>query len=172
MRSLRWIIAVGGLAAVLTVTGCATTTAPAVTSPSAAAPTPETRPLVLPSAGTESGGDAATFPDQQEAVAVAEAALTAVVNHDRPYDEWWPDLSQYLAVDAQHAWEYTDPRLVSASTVTGLGSVVAAPSSTLIVVGIPTDAGVWRLEMVRQVEDGAGQGPWLAFTLTPPDEKS
>lgn len=96
--------------------------------------------------------------------------MAAFVAHTRSYDAWWADLSQYLTPEASVAWEFTDPRLIVASTITGPASVFDAPSSTFVIVDVPTDAGSWRLELVKVVEVDAGAGVWKVFTLQPPEE--
>lgn len=143
------------------------------TVPSAVPTAPNTqdtsRPVTLPTAGTDSGGDFATLQRQQEASQVAEAAMVAFVAHTRSYDAWWADLSQFLTPEAAVAWEFTDPRQIIASKITGPTSVVEAPSSTFVVVDVPTDAGIWRIEIVLFVEVDAGDGVWKVFTLQPPE---
>lgn len=134
-----------------------------------AVPAPE-RPEGFPVLGAPAGDDKADFQSQQAAVEAAEAAMTAFVTHDRDYDAWWAELSPLLTVEAQEAWAYTDPRMITATQLTGPATIVDAPSSTLVIVDVPTDVGTWRLELVRQVEVGAtSKGEWRAFTLMPPE---
>lgn len=128
------------------------------------------RPEGFPLLGTSVGGDKADFQSQQAAVQAAEDVMTAFVTHDREYDAWWADLSPLLTVEAREAWSYTDPRLIPVTQLTGPATVVNAPSSTLVIVDVPTDTGLWRLELVRTADVGATEkGAWKAFTLMPPE---
>lgn len=167
---IHLITATAAVAGMLLLAGC--TTADDIEEPTA---TPTAvqgmeRPEGFPTLGEPVGDDKADFKSQQEAVAAAEAAMTAFVSHDRDYDAWWAELSPLLTVEAQDAWAYTDPRMITVTQLTGPATIVDAASSTLVVVDVPTDIGVWRLELVRAAEVGTtGQGAWKAFTLMPPE---
>lgn len=100
-----------------------------------------------------------------EAVSVAVSAMAAFVDHDRPYDQWWAEFSDYLGGDALVAYEFTDPALVPASGVTGDGEVSAAPDATQITVLVPTDVGQYQVVLNRQ----AVGGEWTVSRLTPPE---
>lgn len=160
--------------AALTV-GCAPgdepTSAP-IPSVQQAEPTPKVeapRSDDLPLLSTEAGGEFATLQSQREAAQLAETTMAVFVAHDRSYDAWWADLAQYLTPEAAMVWEYTDPRLVEATSLVGPAVVIDAPSSTLVVVDVPTDTGSWRLEVVKWVEVNAGPGVWKIFSLQPPE---
>lgn len=112
--------------------------------------------------------DTAAPAAQQDAIAVADKAMGAFVQRELPYDEWWKNFSPYLSPDGTYAFEYTDPRNVPASKVTGSGQVSAAPSATSITVLVPTDIGQYQVTLDRRVEDGTPPGPWLVDNLTPP----
>ncbi|MBF4636231.1 hypothetical protein ITJ38_17610 [Agreia pratensis] len=101
----------------------------------------------------------------EAASAVAEKAMTAFVDRARPYDLWWPDVSQYLGPEARYAYEYTDPAKVPASAVTGAAVVSATPSATQVTVLIPTDIGQYNITLNRQNRDGE----WTITRLTPPE---
>lgn len=167
---IHLITATAAVAGALLLAGC---TAPddveAPTPPPTALQGPE-RPEGFPTLGEPVGDDKADFQSQQGAVQAAEAAMTAFVTHDRDYEAWWADLSPLLTVEAQNAWAYTDPRMITVTQLVGPATIVDAPSSTLVIVDVPTDTGTWRLEFVRAAEVGTtGQGAWKAFTLMPPE---
>jgi hypothetical protein len=100
-----------------------------------------------------------------DATAVARSAMEAFVQNTLPYDQWWAGLSPYLDGDALVAYEYTDPTLVPASSVTGDPQVSAAPDATQITVLVPTDVGQYRVLLNRQ----AVGGEWTVSRLTPPE---
>jgi hypothetical protein len=94
--------------------------------------------------------------------------MRVFVQRDLPYDQWWKQLSPSLTPDGVYAFEYTDPRNVPASKVTGPGQVSAAPSATSVTVLVPTDVGQYQVTLDRRVEDGTPPGPWLVDNMTPP----
>lgn len=165
---IHLITATAAVAGVLLLAGC---TAPDDDDdgPTPTAVQAPERPEGFPVLGAPVGDDKADFQSQQAAVQAAEAAMTAFVSHDRDYDAWWAELSPLLTVEAQDAWAYTDPRVITVTQLTGPATIVEAPSSTLVIVDVPTDVGIWRLELVRNVELGTGKGAWKAFTLMPPE---
>lgn len=99
------------------------------------------------------------------AATVALAAMEAFVQNDLPYDDWWAGFSRYLGGDALVAYEYTDPALVPASSITGDPRVSSAPDATQITVLIPTDVGQYQVLLNRQ----AVGGEWTVSRLTPPE---
>jgi len=101
----------------------------------------------------------------EDATAVARSAMEAFVQNELPYDQWWAGLSPYLDGDALVAYEYTDPALVPASSVTGELRVSAAPDATQITVLVPTDVGQYQVLLNRQ----AVGGEWTVSRLTPPE---
>ena len=161
----RWSrLAVAALGAALfapIASGCTTdaastpTAAGASTAATSATPTP--RP-----------DDTASPTSQKDAVDTAEKAMAAFVQRSRPYAEWWAGLSPFLGPDGIYAFEYTDPRNVPATQVTGVGVVSAAPSGTSMTVLVPTDVGQYQVQLNRRVEDGVDPGPWLVDDITPP----
>lgn len=164
------------LAAAAFTTGCSAADEPSATPTPTAPASPESdvdspRSEDLPPLSTEAGGDFATLQSQQEASQLAEATMTAFAAHERSYDVWWADLAQYLTPEAAMVWEYTDPRLVEVTALIGPATVIDAPSSTLVVVDVPTDAGTWRIEVIKWVEVDAGPGVWKAFSLHPPERR-
>lgn len=158
------IIAMGGA----TLAGCTEAADPAVSpSPSSAATDSE---VVLPSAGAERGWDFATIESQLEAVDVAADGMSAFLSSSATYEAWWEDFSPFLTAEAAYAWEFTNPQLIESGEMTSSPIVVDSPSSTLVVVDVPTEGGTWRLEMVRFVEVGVDPGPWLIHSIQPPEK--
>ena len=104
----------------------------------------------------------------EDASAVARSAMEAFVQNQLPYDEWWAGLSPYLDGDALVAYEFTDPSLVPASSVTGEPRVSSAPDATQITVLVPTDVGQYQVLLNRQ----AVGGEWTVSRLTPPEDVS
>jgi hypothetical protein len=100
-----------------------------------------------------------------EAADVALGAMEAFVQNELPYDQWWEGFSRYLDGDALVAYEYTDPALVPATSVTGEARVSAAPDATQITVLVPTDVGQYQVLLNRQ----AVGGEWTVSRLTPPE---
>lgn len=167
---IHLITATAAVAGMLLLAGCTTPDDIEQPTPTPTAVQGPERPEGFPTLGEPVADDKADFKSQQEAVAAAEAAMTAFVSHDRDYDAWWAELSPLLTVEAQDAWAYTDPRMITVTQLTGPPTIVDAPSSTLVIVDVPTDIGVWRLELVRAAEVGTtSQGTWKAFTLMPPE---
>lgn len=91
--------------------------------------------------------------------------MRAFVAHDRGYDEWWADLTQYLGEDAREAYAYTDPANVPASEVTGR-SLLSGVQEDMLTVLVPTDIGSYSVELVREQTGG----PWVIHRLRPPED--
>jgi len=167
MTAHHRLITVLALTATLALTGC---TAPEVTTTPAPSPA-ASRPAVQ--SGTPGGGgDFATLQSQREAVDAATRVMGVVVAHKDSYDAWWGALAPLLSADAAVDWEYTDPARITSTQLTDPAHVTDAPSSTQVFVDVPTDAGIWRLELVRLVEPGAGATPWTVHGLRPPETNS
>lgn len=158
---IRRVCALGAavLIAAGLMTGCGSTAAPSPVSSTSTTP----RPLVTAST---SPADAA-----KGASEIAVKAMLAFTDHKRAQDVWWADFSQYLSPDAAYVWEGTRAVRVPASSVTG-EPVTSVNSGTSVSVLVPTDAGQYRLDMIRRVEVGATGGPWLVFAMTLPAASS
>lgn len=156
----RRLSALGGAAVIVgaLLAGCASTGGPSSVSPSAADPTAPVSTVSPSTVPADAKNDAS---------AVALKAVSAFVDHSRPQDVWWADFSQYLASDAVYVWEGTRAYRVPASKVTG-DPVATYNSGTSVSVLVPTDAGQYRLDMIRRVEVGVSAGPWIVFAMTPP----
>jgi hypothetical protein len=112
--------------------------------------------------GPQIGGKSSE--DHDKEVRLADAAMRAFVAHDRGYDEWWADLTQYLGEDAREAYAYTDPANVPASEITGR-SLLAGVQEDMLTVLVPTDIGSYSVELVREHSGG----PWAIYRLRPPE---
>ena len=157
---------IGGiLAGALLLTSCAAP-APEVT-PTPTGTAQATRPLTLPTTAS-SGSDTASLKSQQEAATLAEQLMPQFLNHALPYDQWWAAVSPAMTVEARYMWQSTDPKAIRGTAVTGPAIVTSAPSSTQVVVEVLSDAGIWRLELIRQAEEGAAPGRWQVFALISP----
>ena len=165
MTTTKTFIIGGILAGALLLTSCAAHAPEATPTPTGTAQT--TRPLALPTTGS-SGSDTASLKSQQEAAALAEQLMPQFLNHALPYDQWWAAVSPSMTAEARYMWQSTDPKAIRGSTVTGPATVTSAPSSTQVIVEVPSDAGLWRLELIRQAEEGATPGRWQVFALTSP----
>jgi len=113
--------------------------------------------------GPQIGGKSSE--DHDKEVRLADAAMRAFVAHDRGYDEWWADLTQYLGEDAREAYAYTDPANVPASEVTGR-SLLSGVQEGMLTVLVPTDIGSYSVELVREQTGG----PWVIHRLRPPED--
>jgi len=140
----------------------------ACTSPDAPeSPTPTTS--TARSTDSASSAPDTMDPDgAEDATAIARSAMDAFVQNQLPYDQWWAGLSPFLDGDALVAYEFTDPSLVPASSVTGEPRVSSAPDATQITVLVPTDVGQYQVLLNRQ----AVGGEWTVSRLTPPEDVS
>ena len=166
---IHLITATAAVAGILLLAGCTTPDDVDEPTPTPTAVQGPDRPEGFPTLGEPVGDDKADFESQLAAVQAAETTMTVFATHDRDYNAWWAELSPLLTVEAQEAWAYTDPRMITVSQLTGPAAIVDAPSSTLVIVDVPTDIGTWRLELVRAAEVDTKQGEWKAFTLMPPE---
>ncbi|GED11341.1 hypothetical protein CCE02nite_33400 [Cellulosimicrobium cellulans] len=141
--------------------GCAASPSAAPTA-TTAAPPPE---VSTPEPGA-SAPDTLAPDDDTLARAAAVAALTDFVARDRAYEDWWGAFAPHLTPAARQAFEFTDPTSIPAATVTDDGALSAAPDGTSASVLVGTDAGQYRVELVRQSVDA----PWLVDRLTPPGD--
>lgn len=102
-------------------------------------------------------GAAAAPRDTRQAARFARAAATAtgfMTAFARPPNRvnaagWWAGVKRYLAARAVADYAGTDPGLVPFTRLTGPARVVPtdAPADLLIAVRVPTDAGVYRVEL-------------------------
>jgi hypothetical protein len=152
--------------------GAALVVALALVPALSACTSPDAPESPTPTTSTARSTDSASSPPDtmdpsgaEDASAVARSAMEAFVQNKLPYDEWWAGLSPYLDGDALVAYEYTDPALVPASSVTGDPQVSAAPDATQITVLVPTDVGQYQVLLNRQ----AVGGEWTVSRMTPPE---
>lgn len=128
-------------------------TATSMTTPtiSAAQPAPEGE-------GTQIGGSATVTPrDSAQAHLLAgyeKAAGAFMSAFARPItsvsaDQWWSAVRPHLTATAAADYSGTDPQQVPFTRVTGPPSIIPtdAPTSVLVAVRVPTDAGTYRVEL-------------------------
>lgn len=163
------------IAAILSLAGCASTSAddgaPDVhpSSSSSAAPTAsegsdesghvdggeDDHPSVpVPEAAPES---------QTDALVAATAALTAFARPSMPEQQWWAELLPLLSQKGAVAYEGTLPSNIPVSAVTGTPAVLEASTDVATLVEVPTDAGAYIVTLVR----GSTEEPWLAERIRP-----
>ena len=67
----------------------------------------------------------------------------------QPAEQWWPGVLPHLTSTAAADYAGTDPRQVPFTRLTGPAVVIPtdAPSSLLVAVRVPTDAGDYRVEL-------------------------
>lgn len=146
-------------ALVATLVGCTSA------APETSAPPP--KPSVSPTAPTSAAPSDTLDDDGRNAgTATAEAALTAFLQRDLPYEAWWAQLKPMLTQEAVFAYEYTDPQSVPATTITGEPLVSAAPSATQLNVLIPTGVGQYMIVLYRE----NARAGWAVDRLTPPEQ--
>jgi hypothetical protein len=149
------------LVALVLLGGCAPRDEAPDRSPSAS-PSDMTPPGLSPSA-EPSAPDVVSASARDAAVEVAGAAMRDFTARDRPYDAWWAAFRVHLTPEGVQAYEFTDPGHIPASAVTDAGQFAGGPDGTTAAVLVGTDAGQYRVQLVRQsVEDR-----WLVDRLTP-----
>lgn len=94
----------------------------------------------------------------------AQAALTAFLRHDLPYDAWWAQLKPFLTQQAVFAYEYTDPSSIPTTAITGTPFVSASPSATQMNVLVPTGIGQYVVVLYRENK----RAGWAVDRFTPP----
>lgn len=89
-------------------------------------------------------------------------AMRAYARRDLDPQAWYEQLAGYLSAGGQAAFYGTDPRLVPVTAVAGVAAV-SSPSAYLAAVTVDTDAGPYRVLLVRQ----AGDVDWLVERIEP-----
>lgn len=161
-----------------TMTGCsAPAAAPAPASTSSAPTSTSQTPSAsgLPSdAATDAGApaadpapvDAEPVPEpgvENDALALAVAAVTAFCRPALDYDTWISELYPFLTQQAAVAYETVDPANVPCTVLTGDARVRDGDGTFTIRVLVPTDAGDYSVYAHRTVETG----PWAVEQITP-----
>lgn len=174
----RRTVAIAGvvLASCVVLTAC---TGPAADAPrpsttSTAAPTVDTHGWSTPVPSSGSAGhddepdDPADSPvsdaDASLGVQVAELFMTAFTRTDLDKAAWFGGIRGFLTDYSVTAYQYTEPASVSAHSVIGAGTVVPGGTSTIMAVDVPTDAGVYQVQLIRAV----ASEPWLVDRAVPP----
>lgn len=169
------LITVGGVAALaLLLTSCATpasTPTASTTTPAASVPTSSTlpssvngsTPAALPTEGALDEEPAPVPGVENDALALATAAVTAFCRPTLDYDMWIGELYPFLTQEAAVAYETVDPANVPCTTLTGDARVRDGDGTFTIRVLVPTDAGDYSVYVHRTVETG----PWAVEQITP-----
>jgi hypothetical protein len=135
----------------------------------------EERPAFTPSATPGSSSSAALLPSptpsapeipadgRASAAAEAVAAMSDFVAHDQPYKAWWGAFSEHLTGAAAQGFETIDPAQIPATKVTDEGQVAGFPDGTSATVLVGTDAGQYRLFLIRETTEH----PWFVDRLEP-----
>jgi len=89
-----------------------------------------------------------------EKAAVAFMSAFARPSASVSADRWWAAVRPQLTASAAEDYSGTDPQQVPFTRVTGPSSIIPtdAPTSVLVAVRIPTDAGAYRVELQTDVE--------------------
>lgn len=163
----------GLLVAVLVLAGCATgATPPAPTSEPAPAPTGTFTlpPVTAGDHGSDEEDQPTAVPmptwdeaSRQDALEVAQAALSAFARPDLDYATWWEGLAPFLSPAAAAGYVATDPGNIPVSALTGAPRLLEETSPFLARVQIDTDAGAHVVLLSRA--DHAS--PWLVETISP-----
>jgi hypothetical protein len=163
------------IAAALLCAACApaasTATAPAASSsasPSASAP-------VSLSANSGPQAPGGTVPatigitwdqaSKEDALDVAENAMTDFARPTLDEKQWANDLARWLTPQATADYSSVDPSNIPASRVTGAATLsVDEANGYGATAAIPTNAGTYTLQLLRTGKDA----PWKVNRLTPP----
>jgi hypothetical protein len=175
-RVIRTRVTLVGLS-VLTLAGCSTPIEPAITSAPAqdsSALTPSTDPVpgvAMPSPDP----DPSVAPQDSEADVAVDAVIhSSVLARDvmkkfcRPtLDEttWINDLYPSLTSAGGEAYATVDPANVPCTAVTGEPHLIDGDAAFTMLIGVPTDAGEYRLYVHR----AETTDPWLVEQITPQD---
>lgn len=92
---------------------------------------------------------AASAADEAAAVARAELFMRAFTQTDKDQAAWFAGISDLLTPYSRTAYAHSQPSSIPASAVTGDGVVVPGATETIAAVDVPTDAGVYRVELIR-----------------------
>jgi hypothetical protein len=101
------------------------------------------------------------------ALRAATRVMRAFARPRAPESRWWTDLEPLLSPQAQMDYAGTDPANVPVSRLSGHARVVQVPSTRVVRVQVPTDAGIYTVVLSRR----DGVSPWLAEDLIPPERR-
>lgn len=163
------------LAVALLCVSCApagnTTTAP---SASAAASPTSSAPVSL-SANSAPQAPGGTIPatigiswdqaSKDEAMDVAENAMTDFARPAVEDEQWANDLAHWLTPQATADYSAVDPANIPASRVTGTATLSVDEANGFgVMAAVPTNAGTYTVQLLRTGKDA----PWKVNRLTPP----
>lgn len=149
---------------------------PTVSTPPSS-PTPSVDPSELEPAPSEAVDDeTGEAPDPYEppawddaaradAIAAADALVTAYTAPIADERAWWEGVAPLLSRVAQTDYQYVDPANVPDATLTGGSTSTDESVAGIARVDVPTSVGTWQIVLSRQTL----ADPWLGEQITPPE---
>ena len=135
--------------------------------PTVAPPTDHALPTTTP---TQPIDDADVTPapeadgaSQQDAIAAATTVMETFARPQLSAVEWWRDMLPLLSQQGAHAYEGTDPSRIPVSAVTGDAQILDGSTEVMLIVQLPTDAGLYNITLTRP--DASSR--WLAERIRP-----
>lgn len=102
---------------------------------------------------------------KDEAVKVAQDAMTDFARPGMDEKEWANDLARWLTPQATADYSSVDPVNIRASSVTGPATLTVDEANGFgVTASVPTNAGTYTLQLLRTGKDA----PWKVNRLTPP----
>ena len=102
---------------------------------------------------------------KDEAVKVAQAAMTDFARPKVEEKQWANDLASWLTPQATADYSSVDPANIPASSVTGPATLTVDEANGFgVIAAVPTNAGTYTLQLLRSGKDA----PWKVNRLTPP----
>ncbi|MBX3196392.1 MAG: hypothetical protein KF727_15005 [Microbacteriaceae bacterium] len=126
-------------------------------------PLPSTAPTRPIDAGEVTPAPEAAGTSQQDAIAAATKVMETFARPQLSAEEWWRAMLPLLSQQGAHAYEGTDPAEIPVTAVTGPGQVLEASTEVLLIVQLPTDAGLYNITLTRS----DASSPWLAERIRP-----
>jgi hypothetical protein len=163
------------LAVALLCSACApaTSTGPAPAQSASASPTPSAPVSLSANSGPQAPGGTvpATIgitwdqPSKDDALDVAENAMTDFARPTVGEKQWANDLARWLTPQATADYSSVDPSNIPPSRVTGAATLsVDEANGYGVSAAVPTNAGTYTLQLLRTGKDA----PWKVNRLTPP----
>ena len=160
-------LAIGTAAAILVITLGGCTASPTTTPETSTGPVPSRSAHPTPRDNSTSQSPPTQPLTASREAAAAKTAVTVLRLYARPgisAQAWINALDPYLTQDAAAAFANTDPSTVPAHKVAGPANVLAASTAGGALVDVPTDAGSYRVFLLKDAEG------WLADQITPPGQ--
>lgn len=102
---------------------------------------------------------------KDQAVDIAQKTMTDFARPRVEEKQWANDLARWLTPQATADYSAVDPPNIPASRVTGPATLsVDEDNGYGVMAAVPTDAGTYRLQLLRTGKDA----PWKVNRLTPP----